>query len=77
VLRTGGPLHFELHVAEVIDPADRDFAYGSVPLVAQWYTARLEELIRRAPDQYWWLHHRWREPPPDGQRRRRKRKVAA
>ena len=64
--RTGGPLHFEMHVADLVDPADPGFDLGSVPLVAQWYTRRLEELIRPAPDQYWWLHHRWREPPPDG-----------
>ena len=77
VLRTNGPLHFELLVAEMIDPAESGFQYGSVPLVAQWYTGRLQELIRRAPDQYWWLHHRWREPPPEGRRRKRKQKAAA
>jgi len=71
VLRTEGPLHFELHVAEVIDPAAADFAQGTIPLVAQWYTHRLEDLIRRAPQQYWWLHNRWRQPPADGKRRRK------
>ncbi len=49
VLRSGGPLHFSLEVAEVIDPAEPQFRQSTVPLVAQWYTHRLEDLIRRAP----------------------------
>jgi KDO2-lipid IV(A) lauroyltransferase len=62
MLRRGGPLHFEMRVAEVIDPQTPGFKMRTIPEVAQWYTQRLEELIRAAPDQYWWLHQRWREP---------------
>jgi KDO2-lipid IV(A) lauroyltransferase len=29
------------------------------------FTARLEEVVRSAPDQYLWLHRRWKTPPPE------------
>jgi KDO2-lipid IV(A) lauroyltransferase len=62
MLRVGGPMHFEMCVADLVDPRDSGFPLGTVPLVTQWYTRCLEELIRATPDQYWWLHRRWREP---------------
>lgn len=62
MLRRGAPLHFEMRVADLIDPRSPEFNMRTIPEVAQWYTQRLEELIRAAPDQYWWLHQRWREP---------------
>jgi KDO2-lipid IV(A) lauroyltransferase len=77
MLRTGKPLQFEMCVADMIDPRDRDFALGTIPLVAEWYTRRLEDLIRRAPDQYWWLHNRWREPSTIARCTSRRRKAAA
>jgi KDO2-lipid IV(A) lauroyltransferase len=69
VFRRGGPMRFEMRISDVIDPLEPEFAYGAIPKVAQWYTGKLEELIREAPGQYWWLHRRWREPPPRRQRR--------
>ena len=63
VYRMGGPMKFEMRVADLVDPAEPGFALGSVPLLAQWYTRCLEQLVRNAPGQYWWLHRRWREPP--------------
>jgi KDO2-lipid IV(A) lauroyltransferase len=62
--RTSGPLHFELEVGEVIDPADPQAPIGNVRDITQWYTAHLEATIRRAPEQYWWLHRRWKGKPP-------------
>ena len=61
--RLDQPLHYEVGPVAMIDPRDPNFAQGSVPLLAQWYTDRLEELIREAPDQYWWLHRRWKGQP--------------
>jgi KDO2-lipid IV(A) lauroyltransferase len=63
VFRTAGPMSFEMRVADLVDPADPGFAYGSVPLLTAWYTRCLEQLICQAPSQYWWLHRRWRQPP--------------
>ncbi len=55
------PMHFELHSYATIDPREAANSAGAVRDLTQWYTTRLEELIRRAPDQYWWLHRRWKD----------------
>ena len=61
--RLGKPLQYEVGPEAIIDPRDAEFSLGTVPLLAQWYTEHLENLIRRAPDQYWWLHRRWKGQP--------------
>jgi KDO2-lipid IV(A) lauroyltransferase len=67
--RIGPPLCYESGLWDAVDPADADFSLGSVPELTQWYTHRLEDLIRQAPGQYWWLHRRWKGKPPARQRR--------
>jgi KDO2-lipid IV(A) lauroyltransferase len=67
--RIGAPLHYEVGPEAVCDPRDPDFPYGSIPLLAQWYTDHLEQLVRRSPEQYWWLHRRWKGEPPARKRR--------
>jgi KDO2-lipid IV(A) lauroyltransferase len=67
--RVGKPLHYEVGPAAICDPRDPKFEYGTVPLLAQWYTDHLEQLVRQSPDQYWWLHRRWKGEP--GFRRKR------
>ena len=67
------PLHFEMGMTAAADPRDMDDALGTVRGLTQWYNDRLEELIRRQPDQYWWLHRRWREPPKRVRRRLEKK----
>jgi KDO2-lipid IV(A) lauroyltransferase len=62
--RLGRPLQYEVGPAAIVDPRDPDFALGSIPLLAQWYTDQLERLVRETPDQYWWLHRRWKGEPP-------------
>jgi KDO2-lipid IV(A) lauroyltransferase len=64
--RLDRPLRYEMGVEGVADPAEPGFAYGSVPLLAQWYTDRLEGIINRSPEQYWWVHRRWKGTPPAG-----------
>jgi KDO2-lipid IV(A) lauroyltransferase len=71
-------LKYEVGPEAIVDPADADFELRSVPLLAQWYTDRLEQLIRRQPDQYWWLHRRWKgQPTARAQKRMAKRAQAA
>jgi KDO2-lipid IV(A) lauroyltransferase len=62
-------LHYEVGPEAICDPRDPNFELGTVPLLAQWYTDHLENLIRRSPGQYWWLHRRWKGRP--GVRRKR------
>jgi KDO2-lipid IV(A) lauroyltransferase len=59
--RLGRPMHFELWNYATVDPQEVANSVGTVRELTQWYTTRLEELIRRAPDQYWWLHRRWKD----------------
>jgi KDO2-lipid IV(A) lauroyltransferase len=76
--RIGGPLHYEVGPVAICDPRDPRFEYGSVPLLAQWYTDQLERLVRETPDQYWWVHRRWKGEPPIRKKREieTKREVA-
>ena len=76
--RDGKPLVIDMKVADIVDPADEDFRYGSIPLLTEWYTQHLEALIRTAPEQYWWVHRRWKGEPIDRlARRQQKRQQAA
>jgi KDO2-lipid IV(A) lauroyltransferase len=79
MLRRGEPLQFEMCIADLIDPQAPGFELGTIPLITQWYTGELEELIRTAPGQYWWLHQRWREPAKIARltAKRRRNKAAA
>jgi KDO2-lipid IV(A) lauroyltransferase len=77
VYRTDGPMQFEMRVIDLVDPGAPDFQHGSVPLLTQWYTRCLEQLICKDPGQYWWLHRRWREAPPPRRERRSKPPAAA
>jgi KDO2-lipid IV(A) lauroyltransferase len=71
--RTDRPLHLELTAAAIVDPRRSDTELSTVRGLTQWYTSRLEEIIRRQPQQYWWLHRRWK----DTRQPRRKTKQAA
>lgn len=62
-VRRGGPLELEVGCHAIADPLDLDPRLADVRSLTQWYNCRLEELIRRWPEQYWWLHRRWKERP--------------
>jgi KDO2-lipid IV(A) lauroyltransferase len=61
--RTHSPMHFEMGMQDVLDPADPQAQLGGVKPITQWYNQQLEILIRAFPGQYWWLHRRWRDAP--------------
>ncbi len=67
--RLDKPLHYEVGPEALCDPRDQDFQFGTIPLLAQWYTNHLETLVRRSPEQYWWLHRRWKGQPPARRRK--------
>jgi Kdo2-lipid IVA lauroyltransferase/acyltransferase len=62
--RLDQPMRFELVHHAMIDPQDVGNSLGTVRELTEWYTARLEELVRETPDQYWWLHRRWKDTRP-------------
>ncbi|QDU55583.1 lysophospholipid acyltransferase family protein [Aeoliella mucimassa] len=72
-------LQYEIEVADVVDPADRDFAHAGVQPMTEWYTGCLERIILSDPEQYWWIHRRWKGEIPEKIRRRleRRGKLAA
>jgi Kdo2-lipid IVA lauroyltransferase/acyltransferase len=72
-VRVGKPLCFRMEIGGIVDPGDLNFSWGTVPLLTQWYTRTLEDLIRRTPDQYWWVHRRWKGDPTDRRRIRSER----
>jgi KDO2-lipid IV(A) lauroyltransferase len=59
-----------VYLEDVILP--EDFASHRDPVrgITERYTAALERLVRRHPDQYFWLHRRWKTPPPARRARR-------
>jgi KDO2-lipid IV(A) lauroyltransferase len=63
-------VRYEIGCEEIIDPDEcRD-----VEEITYRYTAALERVVRRAPEQYFWVHRRWKSQPRE---RRRKVKAAA
>ncbi|MCY2963696.1 MAG: lysophospholipid acyltransferase family protein [Planctomycetota bacterium] len=68
---TGWP-RFELGCEEVIDP--RQFDSGdALREITQRYTAALERVIRRAPEQYFWVHRRWKSVPKTREKREQRK----
>jgi KDO2-lipid IV(A) lauroyltransferase len=72
--RPGRPMQFQMRLVAMLDPRELRPCGDAMRELTQWYTSRLEEMIRMAPEQYWWLHRRWREPPAG--RRRQAAKAA-
>lgn len=64
-------LGYRVFAADVIDPADSGFEYGTTTLLTEWFTQRIEQIIREEPTQYWWVHRRWKPKPTDWRRQAR------
>ena len=75
--RSGGPLQFEVGLAEQFDPAEAPEHELSVAPLTQWYSRVLEREVRCAPEQYWWVHRRWRDPRPPRRKEKRQNPPAA
>lgn len=72
--RGDAALKYRISGVDRIDPKAEGFELGTTTLLTEWFTRRLEEVIRREPAQYWWVHRRWKGEPP---KRRRKKAAAA
>lgn len=55
-------VHYELGCEETIDPLEFD-GPDAVEQITKRYTAALERVIRRFPEQYFWVHRRWKSKP--------------
>jgi KDO2-lipid IV(A) lauroyltransferase len=55
--------YYAAEVEEVIDPREYAGRPDAVPAITARYTAALERMIRRHPEQYFWLHRRWKHQP--------------
>jgi KDO2-lipid IV(A) lauroyltransferase len=64
------PLYYDVYLEDEILP--EDFADHPDPVrgITERYTAALERLVRRHPEQYFWLHRRWKSVPPVRRSRR-------
>jgi Kdo2-lipid IVA lauroyltransferase/acyltransferase len=59
--RTTRPLRFRMVTHAIADPREASAGVGSIRELTAWYTNRLEDAVRLAPEQYWWLHRRWKD----------------
>ena len=57
------PLHYDLHLVDVILPEEYAAHADAARRITQRYTKALEKLIRLDPGQYFWLHRRWKNQP--------------
>ena len=69
-LRTGRPMRFELGCQGQVDPRDDLRETAGVRELTQWFTTRIEDSVRRGPEQYWWVHRRWKDARVRSKRRR-------
>ncbi len=70
--RIGELMRYKITAEDVIRPEEYANRPDAVRAITQRFTAALERLARRAPEQYFWLHRRWKHEP-----RVRKAKKAA
>ncbi|MDA0802844.1 MAG: lysophospholipid acyltransferase family protein [Planctomycetota bacterium] len=61
--RDAGGFHYRLEVDEVIEPEAWSHATDPLYWLTARYTASLERMVRRHPDQYLWIHRRWKSRP--------------
>ncbi|MFM7151571.1 MAG: lysophospholipid acyltransferase family protein [Gemmataceae bacterium] len=61
--RVGSPMKYRLYFEDVILPEDFSNDPDAARAITQRYTAALERMIRRHPEQYFWLHRRWKHQP--------------
>ena len=62
--KVGEPMRYRVIAEEVILPEDYADRPDAAKAITQRFTAALERLVRRAPEQYFWLHRRWKHQPP-------------
>jgi KDO2-lipid IV(A) lauroyltransferase len=64
VARVGHPMQYRHYLEDVILPEEYAGHADATRAITQRYTAALERMVRRHPEQYFWLHRRWKHEPP-------------
>lgn len=63
VPRLAEPMYYSVICEDEIDPRDYAGRSDAVKAITERYTAAIERLVRRYPEQYFWLHRRWKSQP--------------
>lgn len=69
VRKVGEPLRYCVELGDLIRPEEYDNDPNAVRAITQRFTAGLEKLVARAPEQYFWLHNRWKHEPAKARRK--------
>ena len=54
---------FEIGIQQIIYPEEWKDKDDPLRFITQEYSTALENVIRKAPDQYLWTHRRWKHRP--------------
>jgi KDO2-lipid IV(A) lauroyltransferase len=73
VRKVGEPIRYHVEVEDHILPEEYEGRPDAVRAMTERFTAALERVVRRSPEQYFWLHRRWKHQP---QAKRSKRAAA-
>jgi KDO2-lipid IV(A) lauroyltransferase len=57
---------------DIIFPEDYKNARDPVRAITERFTKGLEEMIRKAPEQYFWVHRRWKHKPQERKKKKDK-----
>jgi KDO2-lipid IV(A) lauroyltransferase len=68
--RVAAPLRYQIVTEDVIFPEDYADRPEAVRAITERFTAALERIVRRHPEQYFWLHNRWKHRPPEKKQKR-------
>jgi KDO2-lipid IV(A) lauroyltransferase len=61
--RVGHPMQYCMYFEDIIKPEDYEHRSDAARAITERYTAALERMVRRHPEQYFWLHRRWKHQP--------------
>jgi KDO2-lipid IV(A) lauroyltransferase len=61
--KVGEPMRYQVVSEDVILPEEYADRPDAAKAITQRFTAALERMVRRSPEQYFWLHRRWKHQP--------------
>jgi KDO2-lipid IV(A) lauroyltransferase len=68
--RVGSPMKYVLYLEDVIEPAEFQSSRDPVRGITERYSAALERVVRRHPEQYFWVHRRWKHQPKEREKKK-------